>query len=152
MLNLIKCLGVSLDLAPRPLGGGYMSYLQQHQLEQIFSVISQENPAYTSADLRKTASQILQQLYPTYTFTLSRTSEVVPSQVTESVKVQANAAEGTLTINNTGYTLRTLQGAASAADPTRRKWKVIMCRDPAVYKGFTICELLMKTDMPKGAI
>lgn len=126
-----------------------MSYLQEHQLAEVFAAILRENPAYTPAELRKSAAQILQQLHPSYTFTLSRPNGAMPSQVTEAVRVQADVAEGTLTITNTGYTLRTLQGAASAADPTRRKWKVIMRRDPSVYKGFTICELLMKTDMPK---
>lgn len=143
MKTQLKCFGTIFDLAPQNFGGGVFSTLQDHQVEELLNSLALEYPSSSGAELRRMAAQMLHQLYPEYSFTIVRPGAAIPSRVAEGVQVQVDAEMGTLTVDHTGYSLRTLQGAAAGVDPKRRRWKVIVAVSNDVQ--YVIGEILLRT-------
>ena len=144
MKTEIKCYGITFDLVPIFSGGAYFSYLSDEKVKYLFDVISAENPTYDDVELRRSAAQVLRQLYPEYYFTLTKPGGILPSRVSEGIRIIADPAAGTLTIDNTGYSLRSLQGAAAACNPDRRKWRIILDTDGTPSQTYVIGEILLK--------
>ena len=126
MKNQIKCLGVTLDLAPVAASSGFTSQILPHQLAELFGELAQDYPTHSEVELVRLMAGILTELYPEYSFNLAKPSSEMPSSVVESQRVRADPVDGVLTVDHLGFTLRSLQGAAAACDPTRRKWKVFL--------------------------
>lgn len=126
MKTQLKCLGTIFDLAPKPFGGGYFSTLLDHQVEELLNELAAEYPTSGFSDLRRIASQLLHQLYPDYGFTIVKPGGTISSRVAAGMHVQVDAEAGTLTVDHTGYSIRTLQGAAAGVNPNRRRWKLVV--------------------------
>lgn len=143
MKTQLKCFGIIFDLSPQPFGGGYFSTLLDHQVEDLLTKLAEEYPSSESSDLRRIAATMLHQLYPEYSFTIIRPGGNIPSRVAAGMQVQVDAELGTLTVDHTGYSIRTLQGAAAGVDPKRRRWKVVVDTGTVQYVAG---EILLQTN------
>lgn len=126
MLSAIKLLGVTLDLSPKPCSKGYYSDVDAQQLLDMIDSVWDDFPMYGCEEIADKVKDLLIEQYPDYVFKLRyhHRDDNFTMRVDEPLNIAVNTEEGTLGIPHIGVTIRTLQGAAAAADLTRRKWRI----------------------------
>ena len=128
MLSTLKILGLNLDLSPKPTAKGFHSALEEHQLVDVIDSIAEDYPTCNNHELAELMQDMLRELYPNYDVKIRYHTKYdnFTGHILEPAEIGVNTEEGTLLIPHIGITIRTLQGCASAADPTRRKWRILL--------------------------
>lgn len=128
MLNSLKILGLNLDLSPKPGAKGYYSETDPSQLLSVIDSVWDDYPTDSCEDIADRVKDLLLELYPDYIFKLKYhyRDDNFTCRIEEPLQIGVDTEAGTLTIPHIGVTIRTLQGAAAAADPTRRKWRILL--------------------------
>ena len=125
----IKLLGVTLDVFPQSTNRGWRSTLQTSQLEDLLDTLAEDHPGKSDEGLAKLAEALIYEAYPDFetvaVYIHSQTLQLC-GHVTVSESVIADAAAATLSVSHTGWTVRSLQGAAASCDPTVRRWSIIL--------------------------
>ncbi len=128
MLNTLKVLGITLDLSPRPGIKGYYTDLDPDQLILLIDSMWDDYPSCSSMEIAEIVQDLLLEMYPDYKFRIRYhyRDNNFTGRVTEPLAIGIDTEAGTLSIPHIGITIRTLQGAAAAADATRRKWRILL--------------------------
>jgi hypothetical protein len=128
MFNSLKLLGHTLDLSPKQGVKGYYSYLDREQLLNLIDDIWEDFPMHSNYEIALKTQELLAELYPMYDFRIKYhyRDDNFTAVVNEPLQIGVNTEDGTLAVQHIGVTIRTLQGAAAAADSTRRKWRILL--------------------------
>lgn len=128
MLNSLKLLGFKLDLSPKAGVKGYYTDLLADQLLDVIESVWDDYPTCGSDEIAEIVQDLLIEQYPDYTFKIKYhfRDDNFTGRVSEPLQIGIDTEAGTLAIPHIGITMRTLQGTAAAADPTRRKWRILL--------------------------